>query len=120
MADAVVTPTEIKHTSIKKVTFAWTSDGDGDAEGTTTHAYDGAIVALMTVPDGTSAPSDNYDIVVNDADGIDVLLGKGADRDTATTEYVTSAMGAVSGSKLTLSVSNAGDTKKGTVVLWLR
>lgn len=120
MADAVVTATEIKHTSIKKITFAWTSDGDGDAEGTTTYAYDGAIIAMMTIPDGTSAPSDNYDVAVNDANGHDVLFGAGANRDEATTEYVTSALGAVAGSTLTVSVSNAGDTKKGTVVLWLR
>lgn len=120
MADAVVAVSEIRHTSIKKITFAWISDGDGDAVGSTAHVYDGAIIALMTIPDGVAAPSDNYDVEIKDADGHDVLLGCGSDRDETNAEGVTTAMGAVAGSKLTLNVSGAGDTKKGTVILWLR
>ncbi len=47
----------------------------------------GFILALETNP-GSPAPTDNYDIVLNDADGHDVLEGKGANRDTANTEKV--------------------------------
>ena len=107
--------------AIKKIAFAWTSDGSGDATVTTTEVYTGEILRLITVPDGTSAPTDDYDVVINDEDGTDVLIGAGANRDTANTEQViASSLGCVANDKLTLVVSNAGDTKKGTVYLYVR
>lgn len=116
-----VTTTEVTHTSCKKVTFAWTSAAGGTASATTTATFDGDLIGMATIPDGTAAPSDNYDITVSDANGHDVLLGQGANRATATTQYVAgTSLTGVSGSKLTLAVANAGDTKKGTVVLWIR
>lgn len=119
MAGTVVT-TEITHTSAKKITFAWTS-ASGAADATTTGAFDGKVVGLTTDPDSGAAPDDNYDVVVNDADGHDVLLGAGANRDTANTEHVAEAnLGAVAGSKLTLGITNAGNAKEGVVVLWIR
>lgn len=115
-----VTSTEITITSVKKVTFGWTSAADGTASGTTTATFDGQIIGLVTDP-GATAPTDNYDIVINDADGVDVLLGAGANRDTANTEYVTGAsLAGVAGSKLTLSITNAGDSKVGVVILYIR
>jgi len=122
-ADGTATVTEITHTSAKKIVWAWTS-GDGAEGGTvtkvTTKAFDGKIVGLTTDP-GATAPTDNYDIEVLDADSHDVLLGAGANRDTATTEHVAEAsLGAVAGSLLTLSITNAGDAKVGTVILWVR
>lgn len=120
MAGTVV-PTEVVHGSVKKVTFAWTSSAGGAADGATTKPYDGRLIAVTTDPDGTDIPTDNYDVVVSDADGQDVLLGAGADRDTANTEYILEAnLGAVAGSPLTLAVTNAGNAKKGVVVVWLR
>lgn len=113
---------ETKHTSVKKVSFVWVSAADGTASGTTTTAFDGAIIGMATIPaGGGSAPTDNYDITVTDAGSHDVLLGAGANRDTANTEYVTGAnLAGVAGSALTLSVTNAGDTKGGTLILWIR
>ena len=79
------------------------------------------IVGLATIPSGVAAPTDDYDITVTDADGHDVLWGAGANRDTADTEYVARAsLAAVAGSVLTLTVANAGDTKSGVVVLYIR
>lgn len=116
-----VTMAEVRYTAIKKITWSWTSTSGGAADGATTYAYDGDLIGLTTDPDGTSAPTDNYDITITDSDGRDVLLGAGANRDTATTEHVVGTnLAAVAGSKLTLNVANAGDTKKGVVVLWLR
>ena len=116
-----VTITEITHTSAKKVTVTWTCSSGGAADGTTTKAFDGKVVGFTTDPDDTDAPADNYDIVINDADGHDVLLGAGADRDTLDTEHVVGAsLSAVAGSKLTLAVTNAGNAKKGVVILWIR
>lgn len=123
MAAGTATLTEVTHTSARKIVWAWTS-GDGAEGGTVTkataNAYDGKIVGLTTDP-GATAPTDNYDITITDADGHDVLLGAGADRDTANTEHVAEAsLGAVAGSVLTLNVTNAGDAKIGTVILWIR
>lgn len=107
--------------TVKKLTFAWTSDEDGDAQVAGSEVLDGKLIGLTTIPDGVAAPTDNYDLVLNDADGHDVLLGAGANRDTANTEHVAEAsLGAVAHSPLTLVVSNAGDTKEGTVVVYIR
>lgn len=123
MAAGTATLTEVKHTSAKKIVWAWTS-GTGAEGGTVTKetvfAYDGKIVGLTTDP-GSTAPTDNYDVTITDADGHDVLLGAGTDRDTANTEHVAEAsLGAVAGSKLTLNITNAGDAKIGVVILWVR
>lgn len=118
---ASVTITENTHTSVKQVYIAWTSAADGTASGSTTNYYDGDLIGFATDPDGTSAPTDNYDITLTDGNGFDVLIGGGLNRDTADTEYVAgTSLGAVSSSKLTFSVANAGDTKKGVAVVWIR
>lgn len=117
-----VTKTEIIHASAKKLVLAWTSDGSGNADATTAKVYDGKIVGLATIPSGGgTAPTDNYDVVLTDAQGHDVLLGAGANRDTAITEYVNGdSLAAVAGSALTLGITNAGAAKQGTVIVWVR
>jgi len=119
MAGTVVT-TEENVSTIIKVSFAWTSDG-GAADATTTEVYTGEIIRLVTVPDGVAAPDPNYDVVVNDEDSTDVLIGAGANRHTANTEQVLgSSLGVVANDKLTLAITNAGAAKQGTVHLYLR
>lgn len=120
MAGTVAT-SERTHTSCKKVAFAWTSDAAGAADGVTTAALDGRLVGLTTIPSGVAAPTDNYDVRLLDADGHDVLLGAGQNRDTATTEHVAEALLAgVAGSALTIEVRNAGNAKQGTVIVYVR
>lgn len=119
------TITEETYGSVKKVKWAWTSAADGTVgaaavSSTTTNAYNGEIIRLVTDP-GATAPTDDYDIVVNDADGNDVLMGAGANRDTTNTEQVlASSLGCVANDTLTLLVTNAGDSKVGTVYLYIR
>lgn len=118
-----VTITEVKHTSVKKIIFDWVSDAAaGNASNTTSFPYDGKILALVTIPSGGgTAPTDNYDIAITDADSIDVLVAGGQNRDTANTELVAEAsLGAVAGSKLTFAVTNAGNSKQGRAILYLR
>lgn len=117
-----VTFTETVHGSVKKLEIAWTSTAGGAADGTSEHPYDGRLIAVTTVPAAAGdAPTDNYDLTLTDSGGADVLLGQGADRDTANTEHLLEAnLGAVAASKLTLNVTNAGATKQGTVLVWLR
>lgn len=117
-----VTATEITHTSAKKLIWDWLSSAGGAADHTTTFAFDGRLVGLITIPDGGgTAPTADYDVAITDADGHDVLLGAGANRSATATEFVAEAsLAAVCGSKLTLAVTNAGNAKGGTVVLFVR
>lgn len=124
MAAGTVTVTEVNYRPTKKITFAWTAGtvgDDGTASGATTYDYNGELLGFITIPgSGGDAPTDNYDITITDADGHDVLLAAGANRDTANTEYVTKAsLAGVAGSKLTINVTNAGTSKKGTAILYI-
>lgn len=117
-----VTITEAIHKSIKKITFAWVASGAGVASGATSEIYDGEIIRLVTVPGlALAQPDDNYKVEVLDDDGVDVLMGAGANRDETDTEQVLgTSLGCVGYSKLTLSVSVAGATTAGTVFLYVR
>lgn len=48
-------------------------------------AIEGRLMELTTNP-GSTAPTDNYDITLIDAEGVDRLQGVGANRDTTNTE----------------------------------
>jgi hypothetical protein len=123
---ASVTKTEEILGVIKKITWVWTAHTDGKVavateNAQTAKAYNGEIVRLVTVPDGTTAPTDDYDVMIYDEDNVDVLLGAGANRDTANTEQVAaSSLGVVANDKLTLYVEGAGSGGKGTVHLYIR
>jgi len=122
MAGSAMVFTEIRHSSVKKIKAAWTSDnGTGAVSGTTTYPYNGRLIGAITVPDGVAAPSPNYDIAVNDDDSVDVALGALANRSDANTEYVAEAsMAGVANSKLTIAITAAGNSKQGTVYLYIR
>lgn len=120
-----VTCSEETHGTVKKVTWDWLSAADGSvgaATGvTTTQVYNGALLRAVFVPDsGGTQPSDNYDVVINDADGYDVLAGQGANKSNAAAVTVVASMGAVANDKLTLGVTNAGGSKGGVVYLYIR
>lgn len=121
MAGAVMTFTETRIGPVKRIKAAWTSDSaTGAVSGTTTYAYNGKCELLTTDP-GATAPTDDYDLAVTDADGVDVLAGAGANRDTANTEQVLgTSLGAVVSSVLTFAITNAGNSKVGTVYLDIR
>ena len=113
-----------KQHPIEKVVFSWTSDAGGDADGTTVTVH-GKLNRVVTNP-GAGPPTANYDIVINDEDGFDVLGGLGANRHTTTTEEaipfmsgtLTEHQRVVSGT-LELVVSNAGNATSGTVTLYV-
>ena len=112
--------------TVNVVVASWTSDGDGDADGTTI-PISGHLIKGGTNPSGTAAPADNYDIVITDPAGANVLaLSQDdlIDRDTANSEEVyfsltagTSAFPVVSDA-LTITVAAAGDTKSGVLRLY--
>lgn len=124
MAAGSMTITEYMSGTVKKIKAVWTaSTGDaGNVSGTTTNMFDGRIIGAITVPGtGADQPDDNYDIALNDADGVDVALGALANRDETNTEFVAEAsMAGVARSKLTIAVTNAGSGLKGTVSIFIR
>lgn len=116
-----VTVVENRTGTAKKIRWSWLSDASGNADLVTSFPYDGEVICLVTIPSGGgTAPTDNYDITITDEDGDDVLLGAGANRDTANTEYVASGLAIAANKKLTLNVSNAGNAKAGTTILYIR
>jgi len=122
LAAGTVVVTEERAGSVKKVTFSWTSDGAGAADGATTFTYDGALERLVTVPSGGgTAPTNLYDIVVNDDDTTDVLMGAGQNRSGTVVEQVlATSLGVVANDKLTIHVTNAGASKQGVCYVYIR
>jgi hypothetical protein len=119
---------------IARVIAAWTSDGSGDASGTTGVRVCGRLVKAVTDP-GSAAPTDNYDVTITDDEGVNVLTacqtGLG-NRDAATSEetyfLVLDAAGTplaqsvhpVVCSTLTFAVANAGASKTGQIILYVQ
>lgn len=116
-----VSSTETTHTSLKRIKFVWISSAAGAADATTTAKFDGEIVMVATAPGtGGTQPTDDYDLVITNADGVDMLAGQGANRDNVATEIIASGLGGFSGEAVTLGITNAGNTKAGTVYVWIR
>ena len=115
-------------TNLSTLTFTWTSDATGDVTSTTSTTISNQIagkyvVMAATSPD-TTAPTASYDITVTDANNVDIMGGVLANRSATSTEQATPYIGALYGNRpvagaLKLNVSNAGDAKSGTVILYL-
>lgn len=120
-AGAVTQTIEYTH-NFYVLTYNWTSNAAGNASKTSIWPISGYIVKVITNP-GSTAPTDNYDITLTNSDGIDVVHGELANRDTANSEEivpvpsdnVTVYGGSAVSGLLTLNVSNAGDSKVGVV-----
>ena len=101
---------------------AWTKDIEHGE-------INGIIARVTTVPDGTTAPTDNYDVTLVDQDSVDLFFGYGADRDaTATESFVPLISQTEDGinfqrctvavaAKVTLTVANAGSGGKGKIII---
>lgn len=122
MAGSVTITYSQSRPGIRSVKWAWTSDGSGDVNGTDTVALSGQALRWVTNPDGTAAPTDNYDIVVNDADGADVAAGVLANRHTSTTQaaYPAADTYHVFDGPLSLSINAAGASKAGTLTMYYK
>lgn len=121
MAGSVTITYSSTRPAMKSVTWTWTSDASGDVSGTDTKTLSGEAVKWVTNP-GAAAPTDDYDVVVNDEDSADVAVGVLADRDTANTEAAYPAANTYHAfdSKLSIVVSNAGNAKGGTLTMFYR
>ena len=132
--------------SICKTTITWVTDGAADgapgesssliylADGTTTKKYSGRLIKGITVPDGGGTqPDDNYNIIITDADGVNVLGNCSDDlllRDDTNAEEMyffgndgvtTVGQHPAVCSALTVSVDTAGNDTGGILYLyWVR
>lgn len=123
MAGSAMVFTEVIHGSVKKIKCAWTSDSaTGGVSGTTTASFNGKILGLATVPGTAGAqPDDNYNVTAIDSDSLDVLMSGGLTRDETNTEYVLStSLGAVVESQLTVTIDTAGNSKTGVAYIYIR
>ena len=119
-----VTTSEITHTTVKKITFTWTSSAGGAADATTTGYYNGRVIYVAQMPDGGGTqPTNAYDVVVTDSTSVDVLNGTGANLSNAANTYasdLSNGTGAAVETQLTLAVTNAGAAKGGKTILFIR
>jgi len=117
---------------LRKVIVDWTSDDTTGAVSGSSEKITGRLVKAITDP-GAAAPAANYDIVVTDALSVNVLGNAETDltdRHTSTTEetyfFILDAAGTplaqpvqpAVADVLTFSISNAGNSKNGQIVLF--
>ena len=122
MAGTVVVTEEVGG-GLQRVKFAFTtSSSTGAADGATTRAITGVIERAVIVPNtSTTQPTDQWDVTITDEDGVDVLQGYGANLSNAHTTVITGELlGACAHDLLTLGVTNAGNSKTGLVILYVR
>lgn len=114
----------VAHRSIGRyheVQWHWTSDASGNVTHLMDVPLEGVPWRLITRP--SDGPTDNYDVTLVDALGVDVLLGRGADRDTSVEETAFVYETGFPDVKTWISglhefrVRNAGASKSGLVVL---
>lgn len=75
--------------NVRRISLTCTADSVGATYPSTalTTKFEGRLIKLVTNP-GTTQPTDDYDVVLNDQHGHDVLEGVGINRDTLNTEEV--------------------------------
>ena len=122
---------------IRKLTCTFlTDDADGTASGTTVLPVNGELIKIVTDP-GSAAPSANWDVVLTDDNGLNPLAGiQNAAallaRHTTNTEQTylqllnaditpigIAAFPLVTG-LLTIAVANGGNSKTGTIAIYIR
>ncbi len=112
---------------VKKVSYAFTADAaDGSLPALST-TLKGWLIKAVTVPGGT-APTDNWDVALNDPDSstLDALGGALGNRDTVTPEQVYPVLGATPAVPLflcgtySLAISgNSVNSATGTIIFYI-
>jgi len=90
---------------VEEISFSVIAHTDGTVtDEQTDQIVVGKVVQCTTIPDGTTPPTDRYDITLEDENGIDILEGGGQNRSSSATQHCSSNLWA--NSKLTLKVAN--------------
>lgn len=115
------TQTLIGDGAYKIMQLVWVTDGSGNFTATDTgFDIDGMVILAETIPSATAAPTNLYDITLNNSSGIDVFGGALNNRSSTTAQQTMPLMnGNYTGvsvmGKLTFDVTNAGNSKGGTL-----
>ena len=117
-----VTITEVSEKgNLSKISYVYVTAADGTATGETLSDYSGKIAYVISDP-GATAPTEGWNFQIQNEDNYDLLKGAGTDRSATITEYLhgdKDGLGVSVREKLTLEVTNGGNTKGGTVVVYL-
>lgn len=122
MTEVVTITEEATRKGISKISFAFTAAADGTATGETEGKYTGLISYVISDPDGSTAPTADWDFDIQDEDNYDLLNDAGEDRSATLTEflqYASDGLGTAFDTKLTLEVSGAGSGGKGVVTVFI-
>lgn len=121
----------VHHRGIDIITWTWTSDSAGNVSGVGgVNQVFGRIEQLEFLPGtGDNQPTNEYDVVVTDEHGRDVLMGQGIDlshdADNTAKNIRTPLNGDLgymtcAGLTLTPGISGAGNKKSGTIRMVVR
>jgi hypothetical protein len=103
------------------VTWTFTTDASGDVTEQTSATLNGQVSRVVTNPDNTDTPTTLWDFTLKDEDGTDILCDYGANRDDADSgaseQIVPYSLPGIQ-SKLTFTVANGGNAKKGVVKVY--
>ena len=132
MANSIMTITYSSAGGMTRVVADWTADDTTGAVSGTTKQLVGELIKGQTDPDA-NAPTADYDIVLTDTEGVNVLgLSHDdlVDRHTSNTEEVyfnlqpdtttTVAAYPVISDPITIAVTDAGNSNQGQLVLYLK
>lgn len=121
-AGAVVTTAQDCPRAIRRIDFAWTSDGSGDVDVELELPAGFIIQAQVRPTGGATAPTDLYDLTLVDEHGADVLAAAGSNLSATLAEFVSFTYPGhyFDGvAPLSLVVANAGNQKAGALTLWM-
>jgi hypothetical protein len=122
---------------IRKVIIDFLTDDTSGSVAVTTRKIVGELIKIVTDP-GAAAPTDNWDVVLTDEEGVDlsvhmddVAIAALIARDTANSEETYLPLEDTAGTariaawpvvcdKLTVTVNNAGNSKNGQIILYYR
>ena len=133
MTGGVIINAETSKLGLKRYSFVWVADANGDAkawlDGRRNPLLEGIPVRVVTRPSASQAPAIDYDIYLNDSRGRDLFNGKLGNRSGATIqvkalgnvladEYRFAEEGTVG--KLQFIIDNAGSGGAGVTVIYVR
>jgi len=128
----VTVNTDSVNDGMEVVTFTWLANTTGVVPTTSTGTTwpdpgmqkAGCISKVVTNP-GSTAPTDNYDITLTDSDGVDVMGGELANRDTANSEVAVPKIDTVFGcvivtGSFTMTITNQSvNAGNGEVIVYI-
>jgi len=104
---------------VRLIEFAITADAEGEYEKTTTEEFMGLVRRIVTIPDETDVPENQFDVYLQDQYGADII---GSDAENCHNNKVDGVRpdppGLVAGA-LTLAAEEMGAGKKARVIVYI-